>query len=128
MISFNRSSEPLEELDFERLNRSLNAHIEMNTELKKTNEELKEEMVALQKELSQFKQEYREQPLSKLKVLQDELMALLESIDTIIDTSEKTVIEHLTLKSKEVCSSSFALLNRLKEFEVHPSAQEETQT
>ena len=128
MISFNRSSEPLDELNFERLNRSLNAHIEMNSELKQTNEELKVEMIALQKELSQFKQEYREQPLSKLKVLQDELMALLESIDTIIDTSEKAVIEHLTLKSKEVCSSSFALLNRLKEFEDHLSAQKDTQT
>ncbi|MEN8147394.1 MAG: hypothetical protein ABFR02_07230 [Campylobacterota bacterium] len=128
MISFNRSSEPLNELNFERLNRSLNAHIEMNSELKQRNEELKEEMIALQKELSQFKQEYREQPLSKLKVLQDELMALLESIDTIIDTSEEAVLEHLTKKSKEVCTSSFALLNRLKEFEDYPSAQEEIQT
>lgn len=115
MISFKRSAEPLDELNFERLNRSLNAHIEMNSELKKANEELRGEMITLQKELSQFKQEYREQPLSKLNVLQDELMALLESIDTIIDTSEKTLLEHLTQKSKEVCSSSFALLNRLKE-------------
>ena len=115
MISFKRSSEPLEELNFERLNKSLSAHIEMNTELKQSNEELKLEITTLQKELSQFKQEYREQPLSKLKVLQDELSTLLENIDTIIDTSEKTILEHMTQKSKEVCADSFALLSRLKE-------------
>ncbi len=117
MITFKRSAEPLDELNFERLHRSLNAHIEMNTELKKANEELREEKITLQKELSQFKQEYREQPLSKLKVLQEELTSLVEDIDTIIETSEKTVLEHLIQHSKEVCTSSFALLNRLKESE-----------
>ncbi len=124
MITFKRSSEPLDTLNFERLNRSLNAHIEMNSELKKKNEALQEEKLILQKELSEFKQEYREQPLSKLKVLQNELMTLMESVDTIIETSEKTVLDHLTQKSKEVCTSSFALLNRLKEHENNVSYQE----
>ncbi len=87
----------------------------MNTELKQTNEDLKLEVATLHKELSQFKKEYREQPLSKLKVLQDELVALLENIDTIIDTSEKRALEHMTQKSKEICNNSFALLSRLKE-------------
>lgn len=115
---FKHLPEPLEELNFERLNRSLHAHIEMNSELKQVNDELRLEITALQKELSQFKQEYREQPLSKLKILQDELNALLENIETIIDTSEKTTLEHMTRKSKEVCADSFTLLNRLKELNV----------
>jgi len=97
-----------------KLHKEISTHVQMNQELKRTNEELKIELLAQQKEQARFEEKFRKQPLSQLTVLQKELEYLIENVNEVLDDKQSMMNQQLYQKTHAICTSSFALLNVLK--------------
>lgn len=89
--------------------KELEAQKQVNYELKQRNQELKDELLILQKKLAQYDKEKRNNPLSLLTVLSKELDTLYEAVPKLADISG--VNSALQEQLRGVCIKSFELLN-----------------
>lgn len=102
----------MEQID--KLYKELSMQIEMNQELKKDNESLRKDLLGQQKELARFKKNLRTQPLSQIKILNQELSMLNEEIHTILESNNATLGTEMLATTREVVVNAFDLLNALK--------------
>ena len=107
-----RTANSLEHID--KLYKELSMQIEMNQELKKDNESLKKELLGQQKELARFKKNLREQPLSQLKILHQELSFLCQEVESIIQEQGEPLATEMLAITRDICVDAFELLNILK--------------
>ncbi|KIM12709.1 MAG: hypothetical protein KU37_02195 [Sulfuricurvum sp. PC08-66] len=89
---------------------NIEAHIAMNQELKSQIEALKREILGHEKALARYENRRRMHPLAQLQTLQEELLQLSQSVDTM----DAQLVARLADVAKAVCQESFALLNALR--------------
>lgn len=96
------------------LTREIAMQVEMNQELKSHNHELKIELLSQQKALARFEANLRQNPLSQLKILHQELVHTQAQLDTLLENKNTAFSQELLTLSKAICTDAFALLNDLK--------------
>ena len=99
----------------DKLYKELGLQIEINQELKKENESLKDKALSHQKDMARFESELRTNPLSQLDILHKELSFMNKEIESLTNGQNSMVKEKMTISAKDICTDAFELLNQLKE-------------
>lgn len=98
----------------EKLYQEVNLQVEMNRELKESNESLKRDLMSHKKELARFEQELRSKPLSQLQILSQELTIMHNEVESIVKDDKELACNLLEI-TRTICVDAFELLNTLKE-------------
>lgn len=99
----------------DKMYKELALQIEVNQELKKENESLKDAVLSQQKEMARFETNLRTNPLSQLDILHQELRFMNEKAGEIMQDKNDNVQEQMNQHVKDICTDAFELLNQIKE-------------
>ncbi len=113
MPLFKKKSTPTGD-QLEKLYQEVNLQVQMNRELKESNESLKRDLMSHKKELARFEQELRSKPLSQLQILSQELTIMHQEADSIVQNDKELACKLLEI-TRTICIDAFELLNTLKE-------------
>lgn len=98
----------------DKLYKELALQIEVNQELRKENESLKDTALSQQKELARFEKNLRINPLSQLEILRKELYYMTQNSQDLLQDQKDMVKSQMIDHAKEISTDAFELANQLK--------------